>query len=95
MKRLHIECKWPEQPDPGRLILFPSWHDTKVFVVSEDGSRELLEGITGVTWSVGPDREPTATVQIDGVTIDVESLPTPADIKQLEADIRAALAGDD
>jgi hypothetical protein len=76
-------------------VVFPSWHDTKVFVVAEDGTRHLLEGVSSITWSVGPNREPAAIVQIEGVTIDVESLPTPADIKQLEADIRAAIARDD
>lgn len=67
MRRIHIECKWPESYESGGLVfgILPTIGHCEVFAVDEKGNRALVEGVTGVTWSAhgGEDSVAKATIE--------------------------------
>lgn len=79
-KRVHIECKWLKQPETPGTMIFPSDQDCRAYVVNDDGTQTELEGVRRITWTAEMGREPIATIELVGATIDAETV---ADVNKI------------
>ena len=75
--RIRIKCSRPPQPRDERTLprydLLPSWPDTLVTMIGEDGTEHPIENVTAVSWRCAANGEPAiATFSVLGAEIDVD-----------------------
>lgn len=79
--RVRIVCKAPPR-SPGMqpwVTPLASSFDTRVFVVSDDGSETELEGVTLARWEVRGGSVAVAHIEVQGVELEAEGLVEPAE----------------